>query len=208
MGSDSVSHDVENSENSEAESPAEDEVMFVEEASEGPSELQVLVEEKARLKDKLLRTAADFDNFRKRARRDIKEAERRGKEDVLREVLPVIDNLERAVASAGQDVELEAIIDGVRMVLKSFEEMGSRIELNRIATIGLRFDPNLHDAIQQQETTEHEAGSIVAEVVPGYLLGEKLLRPAMVVVARAPAVAAAEVAPGGSEPPAEAPETE
>lgn len=202
MGSFSVSHDVENPASESPEASTEEEVMFVEEAGEEPSELERLVDEKARLKDKLLRTAADFDNFRKRARRDIKDAERRGKEDVLREVLPVIDNLERAVASATQVTEVEAVVDGVRMVLKSFEEMGSRIDLTRIPTFGERFDPNVHDAIQQQETNEHAPGSIVAEVVPGYMLGEKLLRPAMVVVARAPASADGDEEAGSTPAPA------
>lgn len=143
-------------------------------------------EERDRLKDQLLRTAADFDNFRKRARRDVEEAERRGREEALREVLPVIDNLERAVSAADSAKDVQAVVEGVRMVLKMFEDVAGRIGLERVQSIGERFDPNLHDAMQQRETDEHPPGTIVQELVPGYRLGDRLLRPALVIVARPP----------------------
>ena len=143
--------------------------------------------ERDKLRDQLLRTAADFDNYRKRTRRDIDDAERRGREDTLRDILPVVDNLERAVAAAASAKDIAAVADGVRMVLKQFEDVASRIGLERLNTVGERFDPGVHDAIQQQETADHPAGTIVAEVVPGYRLGERLVRAAMVVVARPPA---------------------
>lgn len=147
-------------------------------------------EEAARLRDQLLRVAADFDNYRKRARKDAEEAERRGKEDVLREVLPVFDNLERAVQAATSTSDVTAIVDGIKMVLRLFDDHSSRIGLSRLPTVGQRFDPAIHDAVQQVETAEHPAGTVIHEIVPGYTLGDKLLRPAMVVVARKPAVSA------------------
>jgi molecular chaperone GrpE len=140
----------------------------------------------ARLKDQLLRMAADFENFRKRAKRDVEDAGRRAREQVVAEILPIVDNLERAVASAQGATDVAAVVDGVRMVLKSFEDVAERLQLQRLPAVGARFDPNVHDAIQQQETDEHPPGSIVAEVVPGYSLEGKLLRPAMVVVAKPP----------------------
>jgi molecular chaperone GrpE len=138
----------------------------------------------ARLKDQLLRTAADFDNFRKRTRKDVEEAERRGREEVLREILPIADNLERAVAAADTAQDPAAVAEGVRMVLKQFEDSASRLGLERVPAVGEKFDPTLHDAVQQVETDEHPPGTIVAEVVPGYRLGDRLLRAALVVVAR------------------------
>ncbi len=148
--------------------------------------LETLRAERDELKERLLRVAADFDNFRKRTRKDLEEAERRGREAVLREVLPVIDNLERAVQSAAQAKSVEAVSKGVEMVLRLFEEAASRIGLQRVASVGERFDPNVHDAVQQQESEEHAPGTVVGELVPGYKLGERLLRAAMVVVARPP----------------------
>lgn len=150
------------------------------------SDLERLEAERAKLKDQLLRTAADFDNFRKRARKDIEQAERRGREETLREILPVIDNLERAVQASSEAQDVAAVRDGVQMVLKLFEDTASRIGLERVPSVGERFDPNLHDAFQQQETDAHPPGTIVAEYQPGYRLGDRLLRPAMVVVARKP----------------------
>lgn len=151
------------------------------------SPLEAAVAERDKLKDQLLRTAADFDNFRKRSRKDIEEAMRRGREDAVRELLPVADNLERALAVAPATATPDALLDGVKMVLKLLHDALERLNVTRIATTGERFDPALHEAIQQVETTEHPMGTIVAELVPGYKTGERLLRAAMVAVARPPA---------------------
>lgn len=153
----------------------------------GPeAEAQKLREDLARIKDQLLRTAADFDNYRKRTQKDLAEEKRRAKEDVVREFLPIIDNLERAVSASSTASDATAIIEGVRMVLKLFEDQASRLGLTKVVSVGERFDPAVHDAIQQVETDEHPAGTVIAEVVAGFRLGDKLVRPAMVVVARKP----------------------
>ena len=159
------------------------EVETQEEAGDPLAEAEAAV---ARLKDQLLRTAADFDNFRKRAKRDIEDAGRRARVDVLLKVLPIVDNLERAVHAAHDATDVDAVVQGVEMVLKSFDDIAEGLELERVKTVGERFDPNVHDAIQQMETAEHAPGTILAEVVSGWTLGPKLLRPAMVVVAKAP----------------------
>ncbi len=138
----------------------------------------------ARLKDALLRTAADFDNFRKRTRREIEEAKRNGREDLLRALLPVFDNLERAIQSAQRTSDVKAMTEGLTMVLRQFVDALGREGIARVPTIGRAFDPGVHEAIQQVETSEHEPGTVIAEVQPGYTQGERLLRAAMVVVAR------------------------
>jgi molecular chaperone GrpE len=138
-------------------------------------------------KDKYLRMAADLDNFRKRSRREVEDAERRGKEGLLRDILPVFDNLERAVQHASQATDAKAVTDGVRMVLKQFESTLERVGIARVQTSGVPFDPMVHEAIQHLETTDHPPGTVVAEVQAGYQLGERLVRAALVVVAKAPA---------------------
>lgn len=148
--------------------------------------------ERDQLRDQLLRTAADFDNYRKRARREIEDARLRGKDDAVREVLPIFDNLERAVAAAESAQSIASVVEGVKMVLKLFEDTAERMGLVRIKTVGERFDPAVHEAIQQQETEAQPPGTIVTEVVPGYAFGQRLLRPAMVIVARKPNKPAAE----------------
>lgn len=137
-------------------------------------------------RDKYLRTAADFDNFRKRSRRDVDDAEKKGRETLLRELLPVFDNLERAASSAAQAPEAKAIADGVTMVTKQFLSTLERINIRRVPTVGAPFDPNIHEAIQQIETAEQTPGTVIAEVLAGYQMGDRLVRAAMVVVAKAP----------------------
>ena len=162
----------------EASEPAEEPKATLE------VDVGALIAEREKLRDQLLRTAADFDNFRKRTRRDLEDVRRRAKEEAIREILPIIDNLERAVAASSSAVDVQAVADGVRMVLRGFQDIGERMGLERIEAVGAQFDPNIHDAVQQVETSEHAAGTVMAEVVPGYLLQSHLLRPAMVVVAR------------------------
>jgi molecular chaperone GrpE len=137
----------------------------------------------ARLRDAWLRSAADFDNFRKRTRREIEEARRSEREDVVRTLLPVFDNLERALQSASRSSD-KAMAEGLSMVQRQFVDALGRVGIARVATVGLVFDPSVHEAIQQVETSDHSAGTVIAEVQPGYTLGERLLRAAMVVVAR------------------------
>lgn len=157
-----------------------------EEGGEDPSDLDKARAERDRMKDQLLRIAADFDNFRKRSRKEIEEVRRRTIEDTLREVLPIVDNLERAAEAMNDATEVAAVADGVHMVLRGFDDVANRLGLKRVPAVGQQFDPTCHDAMQQQETDEHAPGTIVSEIVPGYYLGERLLRPAMVVVAKPP----------------------
>jgi molecular chaperone GrpE len=156
-------------------------------AEEEPEdELTRVTAARDKLKDQLLRTAADFDNFRKRSKRDLEDAERRGREEILAALLPVVDNLERAVAASSEATDVVAVVEGIRMVLKQFEDVGGRLGIEKIPTVGERFDPNVHDAVHQLETDEHPPGSIVSEVVPGYRMNDRLVRAALVVVARPP----------------------
>ena len=156
------------------------------EPSEEPSELDSARAERDRMREQLLRIAADFDNFRKRSRKEIEEVRRRAVEDTLREVLPIVDNLERAAEAMNEATDVGAVADGVGRVLRGLDDVAGRLGLKRVPGVGHQFDPTCHDAMQQVETTEHEPGTIVSEVVPGYYLGERLLRPAMVVVAKPP----------------------
>ena len=131
-----------------------------------------------------MRLAADYDNYRKRARRDVDEAEKKARETLLKDLLPVFDNLERAAASAVDAVDAKSVGEGVRMVLRQFIDTLDRAGIQRVASKGVGFDPMLHEAIQHLETDEHPPGAIVAEVQAGYKMGDRLVRAAMVVVAK------------------------
>ena len=142
--------------------------------------------EVARMRDQLLRTAADFDNFRKRSRRETEDAQRRGKESVLKEILPVFDNLERAATHADGAADAKSVADGLRIVLKQFFDTVNKLGVRRVPAVGEPFDPTMHEAIQHLESAEHPSGHIVAEIQAGYMIGEQLLRAAMVVVSKGP----------------------
>lgn len=177
-----------------ADPPAPAGTQSVPEGAEGaaaapaaePSPAEAAAAERSKLKDQLLRTAADFDNFRKRARKDVEDAARRGREDTVRELLPIADNLERAISAAEKSPDVKVLVDGVRMVLKLFEDALDKVGVSRIKAVGERFDPSLHDAIQQVESADAPPGTIVQELVPGYKMGDRLVRAAMVAVARPP----------------------
>lgn len=164
-------------------------------AEADPDPLALAKAEVARLKDQWMRTAADFDNFRKRARREVEDAKRSGREDLLKEFLPVFDNLERAVQSAQRATDVKAVADGLTMVLKQFESTVGRAGITRVPGVGSPFDPSVHEAIQQVETKEHPPGVIIAEVQPGYIQGDRLVRAAMVVVSKALAGSEGDAAP-------------
>jgi molecular chaperone GrpE len=176
---------------SEADAPAKGAAPS-DQADRPGTPLEEAQAEVARIRDQLLRTAADYDNFRKRTRREVEDAQKRGKEELLRELLPVFDNLERAVVHAGQASDAKAVADGVNMVLKQFQDTLGKVGIKRITAVGGAFDPSLHEAIQQVETNDHPAGTIVAEVQPGYAMGDRLLRASMVVVAKPRAKGEAE----------------
>ena len=162
----------------EAKAPAEV-VTPVAPAPDGP-EVEI-----AKLKDRLLRTAADFDNFRKRSRRDLEEAEKRVQENLVRSLLPTFDNLERAVSHAGSASDVKALADGIKLVMRQFQDTLGGLGIERVQTVGKAFDPAEHEAVQHVASTEVPPGAIVTELQPGYRWQGRLMRPALVVVSKA-----------------------
>jgi molecular chaperone GrpE len=153
--------------------------------------IATLEKEKRENWDRYLRTAADLENFRKRQRRELDDARFEAKGKVLKEMLPVVDNLERAIEHATQQAGSSPIIEGVQLVLRQFLSAFERLEVTPIEAAGQPFDPNLHEAISQAES-DQPPGTVVQVLQRGYRSGDRLLRPALVVVAKAPAVKTAE----------------
>jgi molecular chaperone GrpE len=139
--------------------------------------------------DRYLRAAADLENLRKRQKREIDDAKLESKGRVLKEMLPVVDNLERAIEHATVQAGTNPIIEGVQLVLRQFTTAFERLEVMPIEANGQPFDPNLHEAISQQES-DQAPGTVVQVLQRGYKSGERLLRPALVVVAKAKAAPA------------------
>jgi molecular chaperone GrpE len=148
----------------------------------------ILETEKAEIKDRMLRIAAEFDNYKKRTRKDMAEHETKVREMVLREFLEIADNLERAIASwkLGGGEDIKSVQDGVELVLRLFKSKLERYSVTAIEAKGQPFDPRVHDAISQSPSTEATPGTVLHELQKGYRVGERLLRPAIVVVASAP----------------------
>lgn len=156
--------------------------------ADGPASVgDAVAEAKAetlRFKEQWMRSAADFDNFRKRTRRELEDTRKAGREELLKDLLPVFDNLERALQSAERATDIKPVTEGLKMVQRQFLDTIGRSGITKVPTVGSQFDPGVHEAIQQVETDEHPPGTVVAEVQPGYLQGERLVRAAMVVVAK------------------------
>ena len=138
----------------------------------------------AELNDKYLRTLADFENARKRLRQQGEESVRLQRESLLRGILPVVDNLERAVAAAKGAGDVKSIVEGVAMVLQSIGDFLRNEGVTPLNTVGQTFDPQRHEAMDQIESETHPPNTIVSEFHRGYLIGERMLRPARVTVAK------------------------
>jgi molecular chaperone GrpE len=150
--------------------------------------IAALEAEKAELRERMLRIAADADNARKRARKEQADSEAHAREAVLRDFLEIIDNLERATAafSAGATSDGKSIREGVDLVLRQFRTKLERYQVKPVDAVGLPFDPRCHEAVSQLPTADVKPGSVVHELQKGYAIAERLLRPALVVVAAAP----------------------
>jgi molecular chaperone GrpE len=146
--------------------------------------LDELRREKDALQDRLLRTAAEFDNYRKRIERERGEFTAYAAADVLADLLPIVDNLERALeAPAGSSVE--AFRKGLELIHKQMLDLLRKRGVNPIDALGTDFDPNLHQAVIHEVSSEHREGEVIEELQRGYKIGDRLLRPSMVKVAKA-----------------------
>lgn len=146
-----------------------------------------LEKEKKDTWDRLIRATADLENQRKRARRDVDDAKFDTKVRTLKEMLPVVDNLERAAEhaeKAGKEGADASMLEGIRLVLRQFHSAFERLEVQAIDALNQPFDPNLHEAISQAES-DAAPGTVVSVLQRGYRTGDKLLRPSLVVVAKA-----------------------
>jgi molecular chaperone GrpE len=128
------------------------------------------------------RLAADFENYKRRTRQELGDRTQYANEELLRKLLPILDNLRRALDHAPEGIDRNWF-DGLRMVVRQFEGVLQAQGISTIPAVGEKFDPSKHEAIASEETDEHEEGTIVEEMQPGYRLHERVLRPTLVKVA-------------------------
>ncbi len=152
--------------------------------------IQVLEEELAAAQDQALRVAADLQNVRRRAEQDVEKAHKFALEKFASDLLPVVDSLERGLElSSPDDVSIKAVREGMELTLKLFQDTLKRHQLQVIDPHGAPFNPEQHQAMAMQESTQVEPNTVLKVFQKGYVLNGRLLRPAMVVVSKAPAEA-------------------
>ena len=151
-------------------------------------EIQRIETERDDLRDGLARRQAEFDNYRKRIERERGESYNHVVGDVVNKLLPVVDNLRRALdaeafAKAGESNEFRHFLDGVELIYKQLNDVLQKYGVEPVPTVGKPFDPHIHEAIATAPSDEHKPDTVIEEIVRGYRLGDRLLRPAMVKVA-------------------------
>lgn len=135
--------------------------------------------------DRLLRQAAELENYKKRTARERDDAVRFANESLIKDLLPVVDNLERAIAHAAGGGNGKPLVEGVEMILRGLLDVLAKHGVSQISATGQPFDPAKHEAMAQVETEIHEPNSVVEELHRGYMLRDRLLRPSLVSVAKA-----------------------
>jgi len=147
--------------------------------------VESLKEEKENERDRLLRATAEFDNFKKRSARETSEFRKFANESLIKELLPVIDNLERALESSTNLEDTNGnLTEGVEMVMTGTLKALEKFSVTQVKAVGEAFDPSYHQAVMQEETDDEKEGTIIKELQKGYQLHDRLIRPSMVVVAK------------------------
>ena len=147
-------------------------------------QLEEKTQEAQQYYERMLRLAAEVENLKKRQERERTELVQFANESLIRELLPVVDNLELALEHSRQQDTPPAMVEGVEMVLRGFLQALAKFGVSQINALGEKFDPAYHNAVMQQEDSEAEDQTIIQELQKGYLLQNRLLRPTMMVVAR------------------------
>ncbi len=155
--------------------------------------LQKSKDELAEQKDQYVRLQAETDNFRKRMTREKNEFSQYANERLLKELIPIFDNFERALNAPSTDAK--SLKEGLDMILKQFNSFLEKEKVEPIEAIGKEFDPSIHDALTREESAEHKEYIVIREFVKGYTLNNRVLRPVQVVIAKAPSEEASEASP-------------
>jgi molecular chaperone GrpE len=149
------------------------------------SKLEIKTGEAEENYERLLRVSAEFENYKKRTAREMAEFQKYANQSLLKELLPIIDNLELAIKAAAEasDSTDACLLDGVELTRKEILKVFESFHVEPIDALGQPFDPNFHEAVMREESDEHPENTVVNELQKGYLMHDRLLRPSMVVVA-------------------------
>jgi molecular chaperone GrpE len=163
----------------------EEKVETVDPLKEMEEKLESIKQEAKENHDRLLRVSAEFENYQKRAAREMNDFRKFANESFVKAMLPVVDNLDRAIESSSNDKHADSsMLEGVNMTLKEILKVFEQFGVKPFESVGKTFDPSLHQAVMQEETETHPENSVVKELQKGYMMHDRLLRPAMVVVSK------------------------
>lgn len=168
----------------DAAKPAEAQDDTGEKNNIAPKDIASLEEQLSTEKDRFIRLSAEFDNYRKRKQREIDEFKKFATETVFKQFLSVVDNLERAIASAESDKDLDSLLEGVKMTHKEILKIFQAFNVKPVEAHNQEFDPNFHQAVTQKETDDVPENTVTNVLQTGYVLNDRLIRPAMVVVSK------------------------
>ncbi len=147
-------------------------------------ELETARSENAAAADMMLRLAAEMDNYKKRSLKERESLIKYGCQSIVQELLPILDNFERAIESGNKSRELDSFLEGVIMIFKQMSDALERNGISKIDAVGEAFDPNIHEAVMQVNSEEYPENIVVEELQKGYMLHDRVIRPAMVTVSR------------------------
>ena len=167
----------------EDESP-EEETVELDPVKILEKDLQKTKNELAEQKDSFVRLQAETDNFRKRLSREKDEFSQYANERLFKELIPIFDNLERALEDPSNDTK--SLKEGLEMILKQFSSFLEKEKVEQIKAIGEKFDPTVHEVLTSEESNEHEENTIISEFVKGYTINNRVLRPSQVVISKKP----------------------
>jgi len=137
--------------------------------------------------DRALRAQAELDNYRKRARRELEDERRYAALPLLRDLMPVLDNMQRAIEAGEKSPQAAGLLDGIKLVAQNLTNVLAKHECKKIEALGQPFDPAVHEAISQQPSADHEPGTVMFVAQDGYVLHDRVVRPAQVIVSKSPA---------------------
>lgn len=169
-----------------AEAAEEEQQGQAGQASEADDPVAAAQAEVEKLKEQMLREQAETMNMRKRMQRDVENARKFALEKMAAELLPVVDNLERAIDAAGTDEAVKPVVEGIQLTYKSFLDVLEKFNIKQINPVGEPFDPQFHEAVTMVPNPDMEPDSVMDVMQKGYTLNDRLLRAAMVVVSKAP----------------------
>jgi len=162
----------------EAEAPAEETEITAEQ------EMVKMQRELEEANDTMLRLAAELDNYKKRVAKERESLIKYATQDIIQELLPILDNFERAIESTGKSKDRDSLLEGVRMIFKQMYDTLERKGISRIDAVGETFDPAIHEAVMQLVSEEHPENVVVQELQKGYMLHDRVIRPSMVAVSK------------------------